>query len=203
MLHFNNKLLFLLLLLSGTSLAPDKDQDKTPEKYSPDEHILDLAQDACGTLVGCGVLKTFENILPTEKIVVAEILKMYITHNTQYREFTRETIAQCIVSPFVKYEKKSKWKEDKNTYEYQLLDPRSIPQTLLHSIPKTIVREGILNRLTKFLHIATEKLGIKHPPVITKNKKLHLATKLIVNSLARQVIDEKLLPFLWEKTPWG
>ena len=72
MLHFNNKLLFLLLLLSGTSLTATNDKDDTSDKEgSPDEHISDIAQEAYGKLLGFAALKTFEHSLATEKLAIA------------------------------------------------------------------------------------------------------------------------------------
>jgi len=192
MLHFNKKLLFILLLVNATSLITCNGQDKEPEESTSSEPILDLTHQAFGTMLGCGVLKTFEDKLPTEKIIVAEILKKYITHNTLCPEFIGETIAQCLVSPVIKNKTRDQEISDKDSYEYQLIYQGSIRKTLLHSIPKTAIREIILNILTKFLHKTAKTFKIKHPPIIKKNKKLYLAGKLIMNSLARELIDKKL-----------
>ncbi len=205
MFRFKNRLLLLLLLLSGTSLAPDKGKDDVPKKSSPNEFVLGICEDALGILAGFVVLKQLKNELPTEKFLAADIFKLCITYNVKKNklncsEFVAETIAQCVASQFTKSKKGS---DDKSVYKYAFNNPyKSIPKSFLFSTCTTIVRELVLNKVTKFLYQAAKKLKIECPPEIRENPKIYQGGKFIGKSIVRQQLDYGLFE-LWKKIPRG
>ena len=180
MYYFNDKLL-LSLLLSSALLIAHGDQDNKKEG-SLNKFVLDTCENLPVTLLSLVVLKQYEKTLPAEKFLGAEILKRYIAYNTEYSEDTAETIAQCVVSPLSHIESKEK---DNKTYEYTL------NYESLISVPKTLARELLLNKFTRFCYKIADKLKleIKHPPEIEKNKKLYLSGKFLIKSMARHVVD--------------
>ncbi len=177
MYHFSNKLL-LSLLLSSTLLIAHGNQDNKKES-SLSEFVLDIGENLPGALLSLVVLRRYEETLPAEKFLGAEILKRYITHNTECSEDTAEKIAQSTVSP-LRY--RSEKKNDDITYRYKLDNP-------LISVPKTFVRELLLSQSIRLSHEAADKLEIKHPPEIKENKKLYLGGKFLIKSVARHTID--------------
>ena len=205
MFRFKNRLLLLLLLLSGTSLAPDKGKDDVPKKSSPNEFVLGICEDAPSILAGCVVLKQFEGELPAEKFLAANCLKQFIRHNANKNslncsELAAETIAQCVASQFTKSKEGS---DDKPVYKYAFNNPyKSIPKSFLFSTCTTIVRELVLNKVTKFLYQAAKKLKIECPPEIRENPKIYQGGKFIGKSIVRQQLDNGLFE-LWKKIPRG
>lgn len=173
MYHFNNKLLLSLLLSSTIA-----------KESSLNQFVLDTCEDLPSTLLGFAVLKQYKKRLPAETFLGAKILKRYITHNTECSEDTAEKIAQCTVS--LARRSINDKEGDDPIYGYTLEKKPWI------SVPKTLLREVILNEIIRRCYEAADKLKIKHPPEIKENEKLYQGGEFLIQSGTRHAIDEAL-----------
>lgn len=176
MYHIQSRL-FFLLLLSITLLSARKNNE------SLSSFITDKCKDCPSKLLGLVLIKQYENRLPAEKFMGAEILKRYIAYNTDYSDDTAEKIAQC-TSSIARYTATPEV-GNKTTYSYEVDNP-------LISVPKTFARELLFDQLSNIYQTTVESLQLKHPPEIEENEKLYQGCVFIIKSFTRHTIDRGL-----------